>query len=162
MCCFWMNGDPQRSQGRCCFMTQISRHKQRWWSKVNTLLKTAAQVRNSTKCHLEQHFLNRASWHKNIVKVVVCIVNAQTHLVQSVHCVHWGCGLPHVVQCLVFQQRSGILPAAASFTQSSLHFCLRNVPWPFETDVEKYNYGHAIASLFSHGILKSDRATEVN
>lgn len=48
--------DERRStqEPRCCFMTQISSHKQRRRSKVNTELKTAVQVRNSTKRHLEQ------------------------------------------------------------------------------------------------------------
>lgn len=108
------------------------------------------------KVILKTYLLNRASWHKNILKVIVRTVSTQTGSVQSVHCVHRRCGLPHVVRCLVFQQRS------ASFAQSSLHFSLRNVPWPFQTDVEKYNCGHATASLFSRGILKSDWPTEVH
>lgn len=99
---------------------------------------------------------------KSVLKVFVCIVSTQAHLVQSVHCVHRGCGLPHVLQCLLFQQRSGIFPAAASLTQSSLHFCLGNVPWPVQTDVEKSNSGRAMAPPLSQGILKSDWPTEVN
>lgn len=57
--------------------------------------KMAVQVRNSTKCHLGQHSLkSKESWLENILKVFVCVVSTQTHLVQSVHCVQRGCGLP--------------------------------------------------------------------
>lgn len=120
----------------------------------------AVRVRNSTKCHLGQHSLkSKESWLENILKVFVCIVSTQAHLVQSVHCVQRGCGLPSRGPVSRFPATVRHSPVCS---QSSLHFSLRNVPRPFQTDAEKYNYGHAIASLFSHGILKSNCPAEVH
>lgn len=77
-------------------------------------------------------------------------VCAQAASVQLMHCMCPGCGLPHRIMWLsVYRFPVTVLALSlsqrASHRSLPLYFCLRNVLWPFETDMEKKGHQGVIA-----------------